>query len=165
MTSFFSLPNANENAIISGNTVNYNIPHKDDYDIAAKAAGEKYYTKGWEHTHVLSASVYPVGKNSDGSDVWPTESFRIEFTGNTINAPYASTTNKHLVFFGKGTDPNEYIITGNKTEKFTWVRSQMGSRRNITYNNTTTAGVSLLFSQEESGENNYIAGMSNASEE
>lgn len=164
MTSFFSLPNANENAIISGNTVNYNIPHKDDYDIAAKAAGEKYYTKGWEHTHVLSASVYPVGKKSDGSDVWPTESFRIEFTGNTINAPYASTTNKHLVFFGKGTDPNEYIITGNKTEKFTWVRSQMGSRRNITYDNTTTAGVSLLFSQEESGENNYVAGNSNVSE-
>ena len=165
MTAFFCLPNANENGVISGNTVYYNIPYDEDYDVAATAAGDKYYTKGWEHTHILSSSVYSVGKNSDGSDIWPMESFRIEFTGNTIYAPDASTTNKHLVFFGKGTDPNEYIITGKKTEKFTWVRSQVGSRRNITYDNTTTAGVTLTFSQDKSGENNYVAGNSNVSEE
>ena len=57
---------------------------------------------------------------------------------------------------------NKYIISDNKVEKFTWIRSQMGGKRNITFErNSKTSGESLNFTQETSGKNNYIAGMKN----
>ena len=162
ISTLFALPNACEDAEISGNTVYYNINYEDDFDIKAKENGEEYNQKGWIQTHLFSSSVYPISVNPD---IYPTEEHTISFTHNTVYAPNASETNKHLAYFGKGSDVNKYIISDNKVEKFTWIRSQMGGKRNIIFErNSKTSGESLKFNQEKSGKNNYIAGMENVTQ-
>ena len=91
---------------------------------------------GWNAFHCLSVG----GQLGD-------KERKILFTDNIVKAPNVSAENKHLMYFSfKEEDKlHSYIFENNKLEKFTWLRSQMGAKINVTYNNTDLHGNKLEF--------------------
>lgn len=149
--AMFNNPDASGNITISGNTVNYNIAAADDIN-------EK--DTGWQHTHVLALGRYGNKENN-----YP--QYTVNFTGNTILAPYATVVNKHVLYSKfPDEDPNIINIKNNTLQKFTWVRSQMVSNikgNTINWeNNKDENGNVIPFSIE--GKVNFINLGTNAGE-
>ena len=122
-----------DNIEICGNEINYNVTAEDEEAFISSNYGIDW---GWNAFHCLSVG----GQLGD-------KERKILFTGNTIKAPNVSANNKHLMYFSfKEEDKlHSYVFENNKLEKYTWVRSQIGSKFNVTYDNADLFGNKLEF--------------------
>ena len=139
---------------ICGNTINYNVTAEDEAAFIAENGWKQDW--GWNGFHCLT-----VGGQFGAIDR------KIKFTDNTISAPSVSSVNKHLMYYSfKENDTlNDYVLQNNKLEKFTWVRSQMGAKFDVMYDNTDLHANKLEFDSVLSDGSrkgkNYIIGMYN----
>ena len=122
-----------DNIEICGNEINYNVTAEDEEAFISSNYGIDW---GWNAFHCLSVG----GQLGD-------KERKILFTGNTIKAPNVSANNKHLMYFSfKEEDKlHSYVFENNNLEKYTWVRSQIGSKFNVTYDNADLLGNKLEF--------------------
>ena len=162
LSVMFNTPDVSSDITISGNTINYNISAGTSEDDTSMDFIENR-DSGWQHTHVLSLGRYGTKDNEY-------QTYTVNFTNNTILAPYAQDNDKHVLYSKfPDYDPNNINIKNNKLEKFTWVRSQMGAlpHGTLTYSGNVDAnGNALEFSMEEGNYKNFIkgAGETNPSE-
>lgn len=162
LSVMFNNPDVSSDITISGNTINYNISAGTSEDDTSMDFIENK-DSGWQHTHVLSLGRYGTKDNEY-------QTYTVNFTNNTILAPYAQDNDKHVLYSKfPDYDPNNINIKNNKLEKFSWVRSQMGAlpHGTLTYSGNVDAnGNALEFSMEEGNYKNFIrgAGETNPSE-
>ena len=162
LSVMFNNPDVSSDITISGNTINYNISAGTSEDDTSMDFIENK-DSGWQHTHVLSLGRYGTKDNEY-------QTYTVNFTNNTILAPDAQDNDKHVLYSKfPDYDPNNINIKNNKLEKFTWVRSQMGTlpHGTLTYSGNVDAnGNALEFSMEEGNYKNFIkgAGETNPSE-